>query len=58
MQSLQCTKVFGEALGLIPDESGLHLAIHFHRGLTVLQLSYDRGAAGEFGGGKERVLCK
>ena len=58
MQALQCTKEFGEALGLIADDAGLYLAIHFHRGLTVLQLNYNRSSEGEFGSGKDRVLCK
>ena len=51
--------MFGKACGLIPDESGVYLAVHFDKGLTVLQLSYDRGEHGEFGGGKRReVLCR
>lgn len=37
----------------------MYLAVHFDKGLTVLQLSYDRGEHGEFGGGKKReVLCQ
>ena len=51
--------MFGKALSLIPDESGMYLAVHFDKGLTVLQLTYGRGEQGEFSGGKKQeVLCR
>ena len=43
---------------MLPDGSGVHIALQCQKELMVVRLFHLRGEKGEFSGGNQSVICK